>query len=142
MEPPEIVAGYGLLELEYAAFRRGAAVLDMAHRGTIAVRGADRVDFLNRMVTQELKDMAGGDVRAGFWLNRKGRIEADLLFVHVPDVDGTPPLTLVDVDIHDAARTVATLHAFLFAEDVQITDESALWGRLAVHGPEIGRAHV
>jgi glycine cleavage system aminomethyltransferase T len=136
IEPPEIVAGYGLLELEYAAFRRGAAVLDMAHRGTIAVRGADRVDFLNRMVTQELKDMAGGDVRAGFWLNRKGRIEADLLFVHVLDIDGTPPLTLVDVDIHDAARTVATLHAFLFAEDVQISDESALWGRLAVHGPE------
>jgi folate-binding protein YgfZ len=136
IEPPEIVAGYGLLELEYAAFRRGAAVMDMAHRGTIAVRGADRVDFLNRMVTQELKDMAGGDVRAGFWLNRKGRIEADLLFVHVPDVDGTPSLTLVDVDIHDAARTVATLHSFLFAEDVQITDESALWGRLAVHGPE------
>jgi folate-binding protein YgfZ len=131
MEPPEIVAGYGLLELEYAAFRRSAAVLDMAHRGTIAVRGADRVDFLNRMVTQELKDIAGG-----FWLNRKGRIEADLLFVHVPDVDGAPPLTLVDVDIHDAARTVATLHSFLFAEDVQITDESALWGRLAVHGPE------
>ena len=91
VEAPEIVAGYGLLELEYAAFRRGAAVLDMAHRGTIAVRGADRVDFLNRMVTQELKDMAGGDVRAGFWLNRKGRIEADLLFVHVPDVDGMPP---------------------------------------------------
>jgi len=136
IEPPEIVAGYGLLELEYAAFRRGAAVMDMAHRGTIAVRGADRVDFLNRMVTQELKDMASGDVRAGFWLNRKGRIEADLLFVHVPDVDGTPSLTLVDVDIHDAARTVATLHSFLFAEDVQITDESALWGRLAVHGPE------
>ena len=136
IEPPEIVAGYGLLELEYAAFRRGAAVMDMAHRGTIAVRGADRVDFLNRMVTQELKDMANGDVRAGFWLNRKGRIEADLLFVHVPDVDGMPPLTLVDVDIHDAARTVATLHSFLFAEDVQITDESALWGRLAVHGPE------
>jgi glycine cleavage system aminomethyltransferase T len=45
LEPPEIVAGYGLLELEYAAFRRGAAVMDMAHRGTIAVRGAERVDF-------------------------------------------------------------------------------------------------
>jgi folate-binding protein YgfZ len=110
--------------------------MDMAHRGTLAVRGADRVDFLNRMVTQELKDIAAGDVRAGFWLNRKGRIEADILFVQVPDVEGIPPLTLIDVDIHDAARTVATLRSFLFAEDVQITDESSLWGRLAVHGPE------
>ena len=48
-DAPEIVAGYGLLELEYAAFRRGAAVMDCAHRGTVAVRGAERIDFLNRM---------------------------------------------------------------------------------------------
>ena len=136
LEPPEIVAGYGLLELEYAAFRRGAAVMDMAHRGTIAVRGAERVDFLNRMVTQELKGLAPGEVRAGFWLNRKGRIDADLLFVEPPVAEGEEPVTLVDVDIHDAARTVAALQAFVFSEDVRIADESALWARLSVHGPE------
>jgi folate-binding protein YgfZ len=135
-EAPDIVAGYGLLELEYAAFRRGAAVLDLAHRGTIAARGAERIDFLNRMVTQELKGIAPGEIRAGFWLNRKGRIDADLAFLQVPDADGQPPVTLVDLDIHDAARTVAALSAFLFAEDVQISDETAAWARLAVHGPE------
>ena len=135
-EAPDIVAGYGLLELEYAAFRRGAAVLDLAHRGTIAVRGAERIDFLNRMVTQELKGIAPGEVRAGFWLNRKGRIDADLAFLQVPDADGQPPVTLVDLDFHDAARTVTTLSAFLFAEDVQLADETAEWARLAVHGPE------
>ena len=141
-DAPEIVAGYGLLELEYAAFRRGAAVLDAAHRGTIAVRGKERVDFLNRMVTQELKGLAPGEVRAGFWLNRKGRIDADLLFVEPPaGASGAGaaddlPVTLVDVDIHDAARTVAALQAFLFAEDVQVTDETAAWARLAVHGPD------
>lgn len=135
-EAPDIVAGYGLLELEYAAFRRGAAVLDRAHRGTLAVRGAERIDFLNRMVTQELKGMASGEVRAGFWLNRKGRIDADLLFVQVPDADGEPSLTLVDVDIHDAARTASALGAFLFSEDAQVADETARWARIAVHGPE------
>ena len=135
-EAPDIVAGYGLLELEYAAFRRGAAVLDLAHRGTLAVRGAERVEFLNRMVTQELKGLAPGEVRAGFWLNRKGRIDADLAFVQVPDADGQPPVTLVDVDIHDAARTASALGAFLFSEDAQVADETASWARLAVHGPE------
>lgn len=135
-EAPDIVAGYGLLELEYAAFRRGAAVLDLAHRGTVAVRGAERIDFLNRMVTQELKGIGPGEVRAGFWLNRKGRIDADLAFLQLPDADGQPPLTLVDLDFHDAARTVTALSAFLFAEDVQIADETAAWARLAVHGPE------
>ena len=136
-ELPEIVAGYGLLELEYAAFRRGAAVMDCAHRGTVAVRGTDRVDFLNRMVTQELKGLAAGEVRAGFLLSRKGRIEADLLFAEVPPAaEGREALTLVDVDVHDAARTVAALQAMVFSEDVRIADETAQWARLAVHGPD------
>lgn len=152
-KPREVVAGYGLLELEYAAFRRGAAVVERSCRGTIAVRGADRVEFLNRMVTQELKGMAAGDVRAGFWLNRKGRIEADMAFAEVPAGAGTGSagvgaagaadatiddgaFMLVDVDVHDAARSVASLGAFLFSEDVRLADETAAWGRLAVHGPE------
>lgn len=132
----EVLAGYGLLEIEYAAFRRSAAILDMAHRGTVAVRGAERVDFLNRMVTQELKGFAEGEVRTGFWLNRKGRIDADLCMVQPPAATGEPPVTYLDLDVHDAARTVSTLSSFLFSEDVQIVDESARWARLAVHGPE------
>jgi folate-binding protein YgfZ len=135
-EPPEIVAGYGLLELEYAAFRRGAAVVERSCRGTVAVRGGDRVEFLNRMVTQELKGMAAGDVRAGFWLNRKGRIEADLVFAEVPAAVDNDAFMLVDLDVHDAARTVTSLAAFLFNEDVHLADQTAAWGRLAVHGPE------
>jgi glycine cleavage system aminomethyltransferase T len=112
-EPPEIVAGYGLLELEYAAFRRGAAVVERSCRGTVAVRGGDRIEFLNRMVTQELKGMAAGDVRAGFWLNRKGRIEADLVFAEVPAAVDNDAFMLIDLDVHDAARTVTSLTAFL-----------------------------
>lgn len=135
-EPPEIVAGYGLLELEYAAFRRGAAVVERSCRGTVAVRGGDRIEFLNRMVTQELKGMAAGDVRAGFWLNRKGRIEADLVFAEVPAAVDNDAFMLIDLDVHDAARTVTSLTAFLFNEDVHLADQTAEWGRLAVHGPE------
>ena len=135
-EPPEIVAGYGLLELEYAAFRRGAAVVERSCRGTVAVRGGDRIEFLNRMVTQELKGMAAGDVRTGFWLNRKGRIEADLVFAEVPAAVDNDAFMLIDLDVHDAARTVTSLTAFLFNEDVHLADQTAAWGRLAVHGPE------
>jgi len=132
---PEIVAGYGLLELEYAAFRRGAAVVDRSCRGTIAAWGADRVEFMNRLVTQELKGMAPGDVRAGFLLNRKGRIDADLLFAEVPEPGDLPPM-LVDVDIHDAAAAAAAIAGFVFSEDVRVEDQSSRWARLAVHGPE------
>ncbi|MBL9141633.1 MAG: aminomethyltransferase family protein [Phycisphaerae bacterium] len=128
---PEIVATYGLLELEYAAFRRGAAVMDRPDRATIRVTGAQRVEFLNRMVTQELKGMSAGAVRSAFWLNRKGRIDADLLLCEVPDAQ----FMLIDVDVHDAARTVKSLEEFIFGEDVQVVDDAAAWARLSVHGP-------
>ena len=134
---PETVAGYGLLELEYAAFRRGAAVMDRGTRGTVTVRGADRVDFLNRMLTQDLKGLAAGEVRLGFLLNRKGRIDADVAVAEVPaGAAGEPAMAMLDVDVHDAARTASALAAMVFSEDVEVRDETGLWARIAVHGPE------
>lgn len=130
----EIVASYGEVEPEYAAIRRGAGIMDCPHRGTLRITGAfnDRRDFLNRMVTQELKDLAGGTdsgmVKQGFWLNRKGRIDADLTMMERGDE------MFVDVDIHQAAGAVKTLSEFIFNEDVEIGDVSAQFHRMAVHG--------
>jgi len=124
----EIVATYGLVEAEYAAIRRGAGLLDLPQRGVIRVTGADRREFLNRMLTQELKDLEAGDARESFWLNRKGRIDADLLVVERGDD------LLLDVDRPQLAHTVKSLGDFLFAEDVEITDASDSFHRLALHG--------
>src|SRR5438477_3979261 len=110
----EVVASFGDVEAEYAAIRRGAGLFDSPHRGTIQVTGKDRQEFLNRMLTQELKDFSAGKVRETFWLNRTGRIDADLLLIELGD------RTLIDVDIHQAAKTVRTLGEFQFAEDGEI----------------------
>ena len=99
----ELVATLGDIESEYAAVRRGAGLLDSPHRATILVTGTDRRDFLNRMVTQELKDLNGPMARQAFWLNRRGRIEADLLLVELGD------RLLVDLDIHCAEQAATSL---------------------------------
>ncbi len=124
----ELVATFGELESEYAAIRKGAGLLDSPHRGTIRVSGTDRRDFLNRLLTQELKDLEAGMARPSFWLNRAGRIQADLMLIELGD------RLLVDVDIHGAGSTVETLSGFLFSEDVEIADVSARHHHLAVHG--------
>src|SRR5690606_29066413 len=77
-ESVEIVATFGEFEAEYAAIRRGAGVLDCPQRGTLLVTGADRKEFLQRMVTADLAKLEAGIARSAFWLNRKGRIDADL----------------------------------------------------------------
>jgi folate-binding protein YgfZ len=129
----ELVATYGEPESEYAALRRGAGIFDSPHRGTILITGEDRREFLDRMVTQELKDLEAGVVKPTFWLNRKGRLEADLLLVELAD------RMLADVDVYRAAYTVETLGDYVFNEDVVITDVTGEFHHVAVHGPQAGR---
>lgn len=128
----EILASAGPVELEYAALRGGAGVFDANHQGTLIVRGGDRRDFLNRMVTADLKEFPTGRCAEAFWLNRKGRIDADLLLAELGD------RVLATVDIHGAATTVESLGRFVVSEDVEISDASDSWHHLWLLGPKAG----
>jgi folate-binding protein YgfZ len=125
----EIPLCYGPIELEYAALRRTSILLDQPQRGVIEVTGPDRVSYLNRMITQELKTLTPGSARRSFWLNRKGRIDADMRVWAFDD------RILLDVDIHAVGRAVDGLSGYIVADDVGIRDISAAVHRLALHGP-------
>jgi folate-binding protein YgfZ len=125
----QVVEAFGAIESEYAALRASAAVLDCPQRGAIAITGAERIEFLGRMLTQQIADLRPGQVRFSFWLNRQGRIEADLRIGHYDDQ------TTLDLDIHAAAGAAASLREFVFSEDVQIEDVSDQTHRLALLGP-------
>lgn len=129
-----IVGSYGPFEPEYAALRRASGLLESHHRGTLVVTGRDRLDFLNRMLTQELRSLTAGRCRESFWLNRKGRIDADMLVVETGD------RTLIDLDWVAAAGACEALRHFLFAEEAVIEDHSSSTVRLSLHGPRAGDA--
>ena len=117
------------LELEYAAIRKHAALFDQPHRGVILVTGSDRLDFLGRMITQDVKPLPPFSWRHSFWLNRKGRIDADMRVIVLPD------RILLDMDIHAVSRTLAGLNAYIITEDVTLRDATHDIHRLSVHGP-------
>jgi folate-binding protein YgfZ len=87
------------------------------------------MDFLNRMLTQELKGIGEGAVRRSFWLNRKGRVDADIRVVSLPG------RVLLEMDVHAVAGAAKSLGAFVIMEDVVIADVTERVHRLAVHGP-------
>jgi folate-binding protein YgfZ len=124
-----VVETFGEIEGEYAALRKGCVLLDLPQRGTIRIGGKDRIAFLNRMVTQEVKDLKAFRTSRTFWLNRKGRIEADLRLIELPAE------MWADVDVLSAAGCVQSLASFVIAEEVEITDVSEEMHRLALHGP-------
>ena len=112
----DMVASFGEGPLEYAAIRKGCAVLDASRRGTLELRGDDRLDFLDRMVTNLVKDLVPGQSRDAFFLNRKGRIEADLGVLALED------RLLIDLDIHMAPTVTAALDAFIIDTSVDVVN--------------------
>ncbi len=127
-----VAMAFGPVELEYAALRKHAVLVDWPQRGVVRVTGEDRREFLNRMLTQELKDLAPGMVRRSFWLSRAGRIESDLRVIEVGDA------TLLEMDAHATERTVRTLSAYVVTERVEIADATQDTHRLGLHGPAAG----
>ncbi|MHC5022952.1 MAG: CAF17-like 4Fe-4S cluster assembly/insertion protein YgfZ, partial [Planctomycetota bacterium] len=124
-----IVGTLGEVEAEYAAIRRGAGLLDCPHRGTLVVTGSDRRDFLNRMVTNELKDLEPGAAATTFLTSRQGRIQADLLIAEMGD------RSEIALDLHQAVATASALSDLIFSEEVEIADETLSSHHIAVHGP-------
>jgi len=125
----ELIETFGELQAEYAAMRKGCVLLDLPQQGSIRVKGADRLEFLERMITQKVGDMRPHQARRSFWLNRKGRIDADLRLIQL---EGE---AWMDLNLYAVPRAIRTLNEFVFAEDVQFIDETDMMHRLALHGP-------
>ncbi len=124
-----VVQAFEPLDVEYAALRRASGLIDLPQRATIEVRGTDRLDFLNRMLTQELKGVQPLSSTRAFWLSRQGRIDADLRVLVLED------RVLLDVDVFALAKTMQTLAAYIISEDVELLDRTEEFHRLALHGP-------
>lgn len=128
-----VVESFGEIELEYAAIRKFVGVLDLPHRGAIIVGGSERVEFLNRMVTHDVRTVPAGQTRRAFLTNRKGRIDADLRIAVLGD------RIAIDLDATVAPAVAEGLRAYLFAEDVTVTDATETTHRIALHGPAAAR---
>jgi len=130
----QVVNEVASLEVEYAAIRKSATLMDGAHRGLLKLTGNDRVDFVHRMVSNEVREMERGQCVRAFILNVKGRIIADLLIIAGDDC------LLIDTDIHQADTVAVELDKLLFSEDVRIESLSESHHRISIHGPKAGEA--
>lgn len=126
--PIDVVGAFEEVGLEYAALRKAAVLFDEPHTAALILRGPDRLAFLNSMLTQKVIDMAAGQTRPSFWLNRKGRIDADLRVIERGDH------TLLLLDRHLAASTAASLNTYLFSEDCTIGSAAETHHTIALHG--------
>jgi folate-binding protein YgfZ len=116
------------MEGGYRTIAAGAGWAERRDRGVVTISGADRVAFLQALVTNDLSGRAPGDGVYAAYLTPQGRMIADLAIYLQAD------RVTCDVPAPGAAALALRLDALVFAEDVAVHDRSAEIAQVAIVG--------
>lgn len=113
----------------YSAFREGIAVAPAEAAGWLRAIGADRVRWLNGMVTNSVQALKAGEGAYTFVLNAQGRIQGDGI-VWMDDDS-----VLIETSANQAETLRELLDRFIIMDEVELEDVSA-----SLHGVRIAGA--
>jgi len=103
-------------DAEFAKLRNECGVYDLGYRAKISLTGADRVRWLNGMVTNNIRDLAVGQGVYAFLLNPQGRILGDLYAYNRGDS------IVVDTERSQVEKMLATFDHYIIMDDVEVTN--------------------
>jgi folate-binding protein YgfZ len=123
-------ARFGDPQAEWAELRSGCAVYDLGYRAQISLTGADRVRWLNGMVTNNIRDLAGGRGAYAFLLNPQGHILGDLYAYNRGES------ILVATDSSQVEKILATFDHYIIMDDVEVANLTEKITALGIAGPK------
>jgi folate-binding protein YgfZ len=129
---------YGDVLLEYAAVREGGCgLIDLSSRGRILVSGTEAVQFLNGLITNDMKTLAVDSWMPAAFPSVQGRLIAGVRVVRLKD-EGTDknvsPAFLIDTEAATHDRVLKTIERFTLAGDFRVTDVTKQTAQLSVKG--------
>ena len=113
----------------YRALKETAGLVRRLDRGRIALTGADRADYLQGLLTNDIVALDDGRGCYAAYLTPQGRIIADAELFNLGD-------TLL-LDVHGSVKDmlVRRFDELVFIEDVEVSDWTEAWVGYAVAGP-------
>jgi folate-binding protein YgfZ len=120
---------FSVLSKEVAALVEGAGAFDLGYRGQITVASADRLRWLNGMLTNNIQGLAESLGNYSFVLNAQGRIQGDCDAFLLPDH------LLVITDRSQIPALMAHFDRFIIMDDVALEDVSSTRTALGLAGP-------
>ncbi len=123
------VLNFGDVPSEYRAGVEGAALFDTRARGRVGIRGDDAVGFLHRILANDVRPLAPGLGNRNLLLTPKGKVVQDF------ELQGTDDGLRAHTAPGQAPALIQALDLFLFADAVELTDESAATAPLSLAGP-------
>lgn len=129
----EVPSGYGSLDREVEAVRRAAGMADWSDRAKIRVRGADRITFVDGLLTADIAVLTPGRSAYGLLLDEASHVLGDLRVIALDDA------FVLDVEASQKDGLLAYLTKQIVSDDVTLEDVG-FCGHIEVHGPLAPRA--
>jgi folate-binding protein YgfZ len=123
-------ASYTDAASEYAIVREGGAgVSDLSSRGRIEVAGSEAVQFLNGLITNDVKALAENVWMHAAFPNVQGRLIAEARVLHLAG-----DKFLFDTEATTHERVLKTLERFTLAGDFRVTDLTNTTALISLQG--------
>ncbi len=124
----DVPAGYGALDREVDAVRRGAGMIDLSDRAKVAVRGEDRVTFLDGLLTADIKTLTPGHAATALVLDEASYVLGDVRVSALPD------RFVLDIEAAQAPTLLDYFRKQIVSDDV-VLEDLGFCGHIEVHGP-------
>ena len=130
-----LTASYGDILFEYAAVREGGAgLIDLSSRGRLLVTGSEAVQFLNGLITNDMKTLAENTWMPAAFPNVQGRLLASVRIIHQSAAYGGASGFLIDTEAATRAQVLKTIERFTLAGDFHVTDLTEQTALISLQG--------
>jgi len=127
----QVAASFGDELFEYAIVReRGAGVIDLSQRGRFQLSGSEVVQFLNGLITNDMKTLAENQWMPAIFPNVQGRLLAYVRVVRIRDG------FLIDTESTTHDTVLKTIERFTLAGDFHVVDLTKQTAMLSVQGKQ------
>ncbi|MFL5821956.1 MAG: glycine cleavage system aminomethyltransferase GcvT [Solirubrobacteraceae bacterium] len=127
----EMPVQYGGILQEHLAVRRHVGLFDVSHMGQVRTRGPQALQFLQRLLSGDVRKIPEGGAQYGVMCRDDGGILDDLITYRLSDCEF---LTVTNASRHEVDLAWLQSHASEF--DVDVLDVAECFAMLAVQGPE------
>ena len=125
----DLPSDFGDVRTEFFNAKKSVALIDKNYRAYLSFTGPDRVRYLNAIVTNNIKDLKPSQGVVSLLLNPQGHILAEIETYAMGEILFCISYNMI------RERLCETLDKFIIMDDVNLSDDTALHGTLALEGP-------
>src|SRR5438093_5926135 len=134
----EMPVHYSSIVDEHLAVRKAAGLFDISHMGELHFTGGGALEFLNRILTNDLRKLAAGQGQYTLMCNERGGVIDDLYAYCTGEQDFLLVVNASRIE-PDAAWIEKQLAAWPACSEVRFENVSDQFGAVALQGPRVAQ---